>query len=92
MTLEQLRVGQSDSTAVRLQDGLEIVKGGWFKECTVEKVVVPGSVRSIEPYAFYQCKKLREVIFEPDSCLKSIGDFCFYGCGFAEVVIPKSVL
>ena len=29
--------------------------------------------------------------FELCSCLESIGEYCFYGCGLDEIVIPKSV-
>lgn len=41
--------------------------------------------------AFKECFRLREVVFEPDSQLRSIGSECFYGCRFKKVVIPRRV-
>ena len=57
----------------------------------MEKVIVPNTVESLEDSVFSQCKQLHEIIFEPGSCLESIGDDCFAGSGLRNIVIPKSV-
>ena len=48
-------------------------------------------MREICTEAFYECKKLREVIFVPGSKLKKIGQSCFWGTGIQSIVIPKDV-
>ena len=76
---------------LRLPDGLEVVGDEWFRDCAVEKVVVPSSVRELGKSAFAGCRRLREVVFERDSLLELVGDFCFSECGLREVVVPRSV-
>ena len=76
---------------LRLPDGLEALGDGWFQESDVEKIIVSSSVKVLGKTAFGGSKKLREVVFEPDSHLESIGEMCFIGCGLKEIVIPKSV-
>lgn len=63
----------------------------WFSWRDIEKVFIPNTVRVLGESAFGYCEKLHEIIFEPGSQLKIIGNECFYGCGLEEVVIPKSV-
>ena len=62
-----------------------------FSESDVEKVVLPSSVKALCKRQFYRCLKLREVVFEPGSCLESIGSGCFKMCGLRAIVIPRSV-
>lgn len=91
MTPGQLGIS-CDPKVLRLPDGLEAVGAWWFADSDIEKVLIPSTVREIGNRAFFHCKKLREVVFAPDSQLETIGNFCFYDCGPEEVVIPKSVL
>ena len=76
---------------VRFPDGLDVVRGEWFQGSDVEKVIIPNSVTSLGHYAFYQCTQLREVVFEPNSSLRTIGSHCFVRCQLREIFIPKSL-
>ena len=63
----------------------------WFEESNIKQVIIPNSVKGLGDWAFANCEQLREVVFERDSRLESIGDSCFINCRLASVVIPKSV-
>ena len=60
-------------------------------DSSVEKVVIPNSVESLGNSVLYQCEQLHEIVFEPDSRLRNIGDCCFTGSGLRKIVIPKNV-
>ena len=62
---------------LRLPDGLEVVGKGWFHNQSIQRLVVPSSVRELGDEAFGGCEGLREVVFEPGSRLKSIEEWCF---------------
>ena len=44
----------------------------------VTKLVIPDTVTSIPPYAFYKCSNITSIVI-PDN-VTSIGDYAFYGC------------
>ena len=57
---------------------------------SASKVVIPGSVTSIESWAFYCCSDMKEVTIP--ASVKSIGDYAFYYCGgLTGVTLPNSV-
>ena len=59
---------------------------------TIVKITIPKSVIEICDHAFDSCQSLREVIFEHDSNLQSIGSFALYGCtSLLTFEIPKTV-
>lgn len=87
-TLEYLGL---DLKVVRIPDGLEVVDDGSFGESDIEKLIIPNTVRELGREAFVECKKLREVVFEPGSQLETIGYCCFSHCMFEKITIPKSV-
>ena len=66
MTPEQLGVGQ-DTKTLRLPDGLETVRSKFFERTDIEKLFISSSIRKLGPGAFYNCKQLREVVFESGS-------------------------
>lgn len=51
-----------------------------FKGTAIERVTIPGHIRSIGNYAFAECKKLTSVTFLDRTINVTIGDFAFYGC------------
>ena len=91
MTREQLGLDQEDPKVLWLPKGLEVVGARWFCWSDIEKVFIPNTVRELGEDAFRDCKRLREVVFAPNSRLEDIGDNCFSNCGFEEVTVPKSV-
>ena len=61
------RVGlQEDPRVLRLPDGLEEVGDNWLRECDIETLIVPSSVRKFGVHAFAYCEHLREVVFQFD--------------------------
>ena len=64
---------------------------GTFRDnITIEKVVIPNSVTSIDDYTFCNCMSLKEINI-PNSVAK-IGNCAFLGCEvIEEIVIPSSV-
>ena len=75
-----------------LPEGIEAVGPHWFRDCNIESVVVPISVRVIGFDAFRGCARLRRVTFQPGSMLEGIGEGCFYESGLEEIAIPSSVV
>ena len=90
-TTKQLGLDRKDYGVLRLPDGLETVGYDWFCGRNIKKIIVPSSVKVLEYAAFCSCKKLREVVFEPGSCLERIEDCCFFACRLKKIIIPKSV-
>ena len=65
---------------VNVPDGVIAIDQGAFnkKKASVEKVILPGSVKKIERYAFSDCSALTTVTFSYR--LTEIGDGAFSGC------------
>ncbi|MGD9910524.1 MAG: leucine-rich repeat protein [Candidatus Izemoplasmatales bacterium] len=54
-------------------------------------ITIPSSVISIDDYAFMDCERLTEVVFEENSQLTSIGDYAFANASIISLTIPSSV-
>ena len=54
---------ESEST-LTLSEGLESIGESSFQSTALREVVIPGSVKRIETYAFYNCKSLSKVTFQ----------------------------
>ena len=74
----------------RPPDGLEAGKE-WFRSQSIQRLVIPSSVRELGEEAFGGCEGLREVVFEPGSRLERLGESCFEERGLLEIVVPRSV-
>ena len=62
------------------------------KKKKLKKIVIPACVTTIEKRAFYQCEKLKEVVFAKDSQLQTIADSAFYHCrSLKQITIPACV-
>ena len=82
---------QADPRVLALPDGLAEVGENWFAGCEIETLAVSSSVRTLKWCAFADCKRLREVVFEPESGLQRIENGCFRYCALRRLVLPKSV-
>lgn len=70
---------------VELHDGLEMIKQSAFVQCEkLTSIVIPNTVRIIEPTAFYGCTALKTV--EIGSGIQSIGGGCFMACDALEEI------
>lgn len=58
---------------VTIPEGIEKIGEKWFKDTEVVKMTISASVMVIENMALYNCKSLREVVFEEGSKLMKIG-------------------
>jgi hypothetical protein len=54
-------------------------------------ITIPRSVHMVWRFAFFGCTSLESVMFEAESHLKIIEDFCFCQCAITFVAIPRSV-
>ena len=61
------------------------------RPASIEKIVIPASVKVIGQYAFDGCASLSEVSFAPGSQLKEIGSEAFQDTNLTEIIIPASV-
>lgn len=60
---ERLGFVQKSVRELVLPERLETVTQYCFENSEVEKVVIPSSVRELEPHAFAKCRKLGSVVF-----------------------------
>lgn len=63
----------------------------FFRAGAMTSVTIPASVREIGSNTFARLPNLREVVFEPNSELQTIGEFAFAESGITSITIPKSV-
>ena len=74
-------------------DGKKVKKIGYgaFAECkSIETLVIPETVTTIENYSFSQCSQLQTTVI-PDSVV-SIGQYAFAGCSsMEELKIPNGI-
>ena len=67
--------------------GVTEIAEGAFKNSTVQRVIMPDSVKKIGAEAFYSCKSLTEVVFP--ATLQAIGSDAFAFTGLKEITIKK---
>lgn len=64
---------------------------GFFGLPNLTKVRIPNSVTYIGVYAFAECEKLTEVVFEENSALQAVGKSAFEEChALTDIVLPAS--
>lgn len=76
---------------IRVPEEVTIIGSCAFKNTNVEKVILPRTVKSINAFAFHQCRQLKEINFPED--LQRIGTCAFYLCTALESAdLPKEML
>jgi len=65
---------------IRVPDGVTDVPLILQGCASIEKITIPSSVKSFDPYAFYNMKSLKEVVFENPGVITDIGYEMFSGC------------
>jgi hypothetical protein len=83
------------SERVRFASVSKIVQIGAraFQNCRgLTAICVPASVKCLGTYAFWQCWRLQELTFEPNSGLEVIETYCFASCyALREIILPASL-
>lgn len=81
---------------MKLNEGLETLgiidsQGlyGVFEKSALKNLQLSSTLRNIGCSAFQDCKAMRHIRL-PDR-LESIGERCFRGCRFREIMIPRTV-
>ena len=75
----------------RKECGLEELGNEVFSGCTgLERVTLPGKLRTIGRRAFYKCTGLLEIEFP--LTLQVVGEESFYQCGLSELELPEGLI
>ena len=72
-------------TEYTIPDGIETIRGGSFSCSSLERIIIPDSVTTIEEYAFAKCENLKEIVIGKK--VWSIGQGAFYLCDNIETVL-----
>ena len=70
---------------------IEIIGKNSFELTSIESIILPSSVTTIQSNAFVDCSYLSEIKFEENSKLKTIGQCAFNNTQINKILIPKSV-
>jgi len=82
--------GCKNLTSLKLSNTITTIRFHAFDNCGITSLVIPGSVQSIDPYAFYHCTKLKSITF--NTGLKKLGKHSFAYCSHLNnVVLPQGL-
>ena len=74
-------------SVVNVPEGVVKIGNGAFQKMeNVKRIVLPASLRSIDYHAFYDCDRLEEIVFSPDTELDEIGEAAFEDCEALEKI------
>lgn len=73
-------------SSIEIPEGIKIIGRYSFEYSTIQHVTLPTSVTSLENYAFYNAKNLKEITL-PNSIIDLKEDYIFDGCSSLESVI-----
>ena len=93
--VKSLPIGETFSSTSRCQlilpAGLDTIKPGAFRDCSMRKVVLPAALTTLE-YAFYGCLSLTDVDISGAAALTRIGRAVFRNCSsLCQLVLPAAV-
>jgi len=90
---ENAIISNSNHNFIVPQGTAKIENNQFFGREDLVYIFIPKSVQTISPGAFYLCSKLKSVVFEKGSLLKSIDSYAFQNCRNLEnITIPNEVL
>lgn len=68
-------------------DNFDVIQ---FANRYIKKVMIPATIKYIEPFAFSECRSLHSIEFQSNSNLLSIGEGSFCYSGIRHISIPSS--
>lgn len=68
-----------------LPDGLERIARSAFLETSIQRLTVPASVKTIEPMAFWNCRRLELINIK--CCPSSLGQRIFHACPNVKILV-----
>lgn len=72
---------------------IETIPDQCFQDSSLEKIIIPATVKAIGEGAFSLCKNLKTVIFEENSQLTCIENHAFYQCvNLENIELPDSLI
>lgn len=94
-TMEDSHYILNRANSFKIPKYIDIIPRGAFSDCNLKgiggKVIIPKSVRYIEDGTFYG-SYIKEVVFENNSSLTSLGNSIFRECGYLrKVILPNSL-
>ena len=54
-------------------------------------VKIPKYIKKIHQYSFGNCFQLKNIDFDDDSDLETIGSYAFYDCNINHIILPKKI-
>ena len=83
--------GCSSLAFVTLPSSVAYIRNSAFMNTAMEKVTVPGTVKSIDWGAYaWNVSSLKHIVFEEG--VETVGDVQFYGCSnLEEIVLPSTL-
>lgn len=82
-----------DDTKIKsliIEDGIEEIGVGAFRNNLIEEVIIPDSVKLIGGGAFSNCESLKKVTLSKN--LTKIMSSTFYGCPITEISLPEGII
>lgn len=74
---------------IMLPNTLKYISYNAFRDLwSLKGIYIPKSVETIEDYAFLNCKLIKNIVFEEDTQIESIGISAFSGTKFMEDTVP----
>lgn len=85
---EKLFQGLSQLKTVNPLNKLEFIRANAFEGTSLEEITIPSTIRSINKYAFLNCKKLKHIYIEEGAT--RFDETAFEGCDNAVIVCAEN--
>lgn len=82
---------QPETGVLNLPEGVDFIAEECFHSSSIQKIVIPCSVKKIEERAFEDCSRLNNVVFPVGSKLKKIGYKAFCNTALNNIKLPENI-
>lgn len=88
---DMLIICSCDLVEMNIPDTIRIIGPFALAQSKIQRILIPANVTKICENAFYYCKQLTRVVFEPNSKLQTIDKHAFTFSNITSISIPGSV-